>query len=70
MRFEVLLTEDAVRDLEEIHEYLAEHDAPVKDLPHQDRVLDGSDPVPDPYRVERDGSPDRRGTHHFSSVRD
>jgi len=30
MRFEVLLTEDAVRDLEEIHEYLAEHDAPVK----------------------------------------
>ncbi|HEY8623870.1 MAG TPA: type II toxin-antitoxin system RelE/ParE family toxin [Casimicrobiaceae bacterium] len=30
MRFEVLLTEDAVSDLEEIHEYLAEHDAPSK----------------------------------------
>ena len=30
MRFEVLLTEDAVSDLEEIHEYLAEHDGPSK----------------------------------------
>lgn len=27
MRFEVLLTEDAVRDLEEIQQYIAEHDA-------------------------------------------
>lgn len=26
MRFEVLLTEDAVRDLEEIHGYISEHD--------------------------------------------
>jgi toxin ParE1/3/4 len=26
MRFEVSLTEDAVRDLEEIHDYIAEHD--------------------------------------------
>ncbi len=30
MRFEVLLTEDAVRDLEEIHSYIGEHDNPAK----------------------------------------
>ena len=36
MPFEVLLTEDAVRDLEEIHDYIAEHDAPSK----ADYVLD------------------------------
>lgn len=36
MRFEVLLTADAVRDLEEIHAYIAEHDAPAK----ADYVLD------------------------------
>ena len=30
MRFEVLLTEDALRDLEEICDYIAEHDAPGK----------------------------------------
>lgn len=30
MRFGVLLTEDAARDLEEIHGYLAEHDDPAK----------------------------------------
>lgn len=36
MRVEVLLTHDAVRDLEEIHEYLAEHEAPAK----ADYVLD------------------------------
>lgn len=30
MRFEVLLTEDAVRDLEEIHSYIDEHDNPSK----------------------------------------
>lgn len=28
MRFEVLLTEDAERDLEEIYDYVAEHDTP------------------------------------------
>ena len=28
MRFEVLLTEDASRDLEDIYTYVAEHDAP------------------------------------------
>lgn len=30
MRFEVFLTEDAARDLEEIHSYIAAHDAPAK----------------------------------------
>ncbi len=30
MRFEVLLTEDAQRDLGEICDYIAEHDAPAK----------------------------------------
>ena len=30
MRFEVLLTEDANRDLEDIYLYVAEHDAPGK----------------------------------------
>ncbi|OGW61434.1 MAG: plasmid stabilization protein [Nitrospirae bacterium RBG_16_64_22] len=30
MRFEVLLTEDAARDLEEIHDYINEHDESVK----------------------------------------
>lgn len=36
MRFEVLLTEDAIRDLEEIHDYIAEHDAAA----NADYVLD------------------------------
>jgi len=36
MRIEVLLTHDAIRDLEEIHAYLAEHEAPAK----ADYVLD------------------------------
>ena len=35
-RFEVLLTEAAAHDLEEIHEYIAEHDSPAK----ADQVLD------------------------------
>jgi toxin ParE1/3/4 len=30
MRFEVLLTQDANRDLEEIYAYIARHDAPGK----------------------------------------
>jgi toxin ParE1/3/4 len=30
MRFEVLLTEDALRDLIEIYDYIVEHDAPEK----------------------------------------
>lgn len=29
-RYEVVLTEDAQRDLEEIYDYIAEHDAPAK----------------------------------------
>jgi len=36
MRFEVLLTEDAGSDLEELYDYIAEHDAPSK----ADYVLD------------------------------
>ena len=36
MRFEVLLTEDANRDLEEIYAYTAEHDTPGK----ADNLLD------------------------------
>jgi len=36
MRFEVPLTEDAVRDLEEIHGYIDEHDDPAR----ADRVLE------------------------------
>ena len=30
MRYDVFLTEDAARDLEEIHSYIAAHDAPAK----------------------------------------
>ncbi len=30
MRYEVLLTEDAERDLEELYDYVSEHDAPGK----------------------------------------
>ncbi len=30
MRFEVLLTADAERDLDELHDYLTEHDDPAK----------------------------------------
>lgn len=29
MQFEVLLLEDAQRDLEELYEYIAEHDSPA-----------------------------------------
>ncbi len=29
-RYEVVLTEDALRDLEELYDYIAEHDAPAK----------------------------------------
>lgn len=36
IRFEVLLTADAATDLEEIHDYITEHDAPTK----ADYVLD------------------------------
>jgi toxin ParE1/3/4 len=36
MRFEVLLTEDAAKDLEELYDYLAEHDT----LSKADYVLD------------------------------
>jgi len=36
MRFEVLLTEDASSDLEELYDYIAEHDTPAK----ADYVLD------------------------------
>ena len=39
-RFEVLLTGDAVRDLEEIFEYIAEHDDPSKAGHVLDRIED------------------------------
>jgi toxin ParE1/3/4 len=38
MRFEVLLTEDANRDLEDIYGYVAEHDAPGKADDLLDRI--------------------------------
>lgn len=40
MRFEVFLTEDAARDLEEIHEYIATHDDPTKAEYVLDRIED------------------------------
>lgn len=38
MRFEVGLTEDAQRDLEEFYDYVAEHDAPGKAAQLLDRI--------------------------------
>jgi len=38
MRYEVFLTEDAARDLEEIHSYIAAHDAPAKAEYDLDRI--------------------------------
>lgn len=38
MRFEVLLTEDASSDLEDIYTYIAEHDAPGKAEDLLDRI--------------------------------
>jgi hypothetical protein len=38
MSFEVLLTEDANRDLEDIYTYVAEHDAPGKAEDLLDRI--------------------------------
>lgn len=38
MRFEVLLTEDAVRDLDEIHDYIDQHDDPAKAAHVLDRM--------------------------------
>jgi plasmid stabilization system protein ParE len=38
MIFEVLLTEDAARDLEELHAYIAGHDAPAKAVHVLDRI--------------------------------
>jgi len=38
MRFEVLLTEDANRDLEDLYTYVAEHDAPGKAEDLLDRI--------------------------------
>jgi toxin ParE1/3/4 len=43
MRFQVLLTADASRDLEDLYDYVAEHDAPSKAdyvLDHLENVLD------------------------------
>lgn len=54
MRFDVFLTEDAVRDLEELHAYIAEHDSPAK----ADHVLDRIEDV-----IERLASFPQRGSH-------
>jgi len=43
MRFQVLLTADASRDLEDLYDYVAEHDAPSKAdyvLDHLENVLE------------------------------
>ena len=54
MRFEVLLAHDAARDLEEIHEYIGEHDAPAR----ADQVLDRIEGV-----IERLATLPERGSH-------
>lgn len=38
MRFDVVLTEDAERDLEELYDYVAEHDTPTKAAHILDRI--------------------------------
>lgn len=38
MRFDVLLTEHAERDLEELHDYIAEHDTPGNAVRVLDRI--------------------------------
>ena len=53
-RFEVLLTEDTARDLEEIFEYIAEHDDPSKAA----RMLDRTEEV-----VESLAAFPERGSH-------
>lgn len=40
MRYQVFLTEDAQRDLEELHEYLTESDSPANAASVLDRVLE------------------------------
>jgi toxin ParE1/3/4 len=50
MRYEVLLTEDAERDLEELHDYVFEHDAPGKAdalLQRIARVIEGLATLPE-----------------------
>lgn len=57
MRHEVFLTEDAQRDLEEIYEYIAEHDAPAKAdhvLDRIEQVLAGLAAYPDRGSVPRE----------------
>lgn len=54
MRFRVLATEDALRDLEEIHDYIAEHDTAA----NADYVLDRIDEV-----VESLSTFPERGSH-------
>jgi toxin ParE1/3/4 len=54
MRYEVLLTEDALRDVEEIHDYIAEHNGAANAL----RVIDRIDEV-----VESLSTFPERGSH-------
>lgn len=58
MGFEVLLTEDANRDLEELDSYVVEHDTPGKTEDLLDRIADvvesrSSYPNPGSYPTER-----------------
>ena len=43
-RFQVSLTEDAARDLEEIFDYIAEHDDPAKANHVLDRIEEAVEP--------------------------
>lgn len=43
MRLEVLLTEDAERDVEDIYTFIAEHDSPAKAAYVLDRLLEVTD---------------------------
>lgn len=40
MRFEILLTADAERDLEDLHNYIAEHDSPKNAVHVLDKLLE------------------------------
>src|SRR5512146_3084410 len=56
MRFEVLLTDDAERGLEDIYTYIAEHDSPEK----ADHVLDRLVEVADDLATSPDRGPHPR----------
>ena len=45
MVYEVVLTKDAERDLEDIYDYVAEHDSPVSARHVLDRLLQATEPL-------------------------